>query len=319
MHTIVFTCILLAFTTACNAKVATQSPAAPIISKDTSNANTSSADRRAESSSISVQEMLISGPSQLKMHSLAMISQGHIKGQIDESYLPGFKACSEDKSPAVRSMVARLLGQQFAKGKLSSNIEAEALMIKLAKDKYSDVRYNAIYHGLTQVEHKSPELIEVLVDIAAKDKQPSLEDRIVISLAGYKPQVIKILDQKLLNENALAYYEVYEVLTGETPKNAEHFLDMPSSRPRLFIFNSPRGDPTRVKAELVMELKDAGISSPNVIASGDGANFALMIKTRIIKDGIAVEKHFSGDGKFNISQQIWLTPEIEAQIDTLQK
>ena len=43
---------------------------------------------------VSVKEMLISGPPQLKMHSLAMITQKRIPGTIDASYLDAFAACS---------------------------------------------------------------------------------------------------------------------------------------------------------------------------------------------------------------------------------
>ena len=43
----------------------------------------------------------------------------------------------------------------------------------------------------------------------------------------------------------------------------------------------------------------------------------LLVKTYITKERIAVEKNFSGEGRFKISQQMWLTPEMEATMERL--
>ena len=45
---------------------------------------------------ISLQEMLVIGHSGLKLHSLAMITQGKATDGVDESFLPGFKATLQD-------------------------------------------------------------------------------------------------------------------------------------------------------------------------------------------------------------------------------
>ncbi len=270
-------------------------------------------------STISIQEMLVMGPPQLKLHSLAMITQGNLPGEVDESYLPGLKVCSEDSALPVRSVTARLLGEYFIQGKANPNPEAIELLIKLSKDESSDVRYNAVYYGLTQVEDKSDEIINCLIDIATSDREQMLYERIAESLQKNHEKVTSILNQKLEDENNIAIYEIYEDLTGQKPTNADKYLDMPSSRPHLFIFSGEGTDAEAYKTELENTLKTEGIENPDVRVSGMGENYVLLLKTHITKDYLSVEKIFANHPKFKITQDMWLTPKLEIQIDAMQK
>ncbi len=268
---------------------------------------------------ISVQEMLVSGPPQLKLHSMAMISQGNIPGEVDESFLPGFKVCSEDSALPVRSITAQLLGRYFVQGQESPNPEAVELLIKLSKDDSSDVRYKAVYHGLTQISDKSDEMLTRLIDIATTDRTQSLYDRIVESLQADHERVAAILDQKLMDGSDIAVYEIYEDLTGNEPANADKYLEMPSSRPRLFILSGDGSDPEAGKADLEKTLKAAGLESPDVRISGEGENYVLLLKTFMTKDYLTVENAFANHPKYSITQEMWLTPELEIQIEDMQK
>jgi hypothetical protein len=265
---------------------------------------------------ISMQEMLLSGPPQLKMHSLAMISNGSIKDDIDESYLPGLKACSEDASAPIRGIAARVLGEHFVKNQEHPNPDAMELLGKLANDDAADVQFNAVYYGLTQVKYKTPELVEQLIDIASTNRKESLQDQIIVSLANYQPQAAEILDKKLTGENAIAYYEIYEEFTGKVPTNAEKFQNMPSSRPRMFIFKA-KGDAQTSKTELEKELRGAGLENPTVRISGKDENYSLLVKTYLTKDYKAVEKAFSNNTEFRIIQSMWLTPELEVMLERM--
>ncbi len=268
---------------------------------------------------ISIQEMLVSGPPQLKMHSLAMLTQSNIPDPVDGSYLPGFTVCAEDISSPIRSIAAKLLGQYFIQGKESPNPEALALLIKLAKDESPDVRFNAVYHGLSQIKNKSKETIAFLIEFAAANRQPEIIERIAESMKNNQKEACEILDKKLAEGDNVAIFEIYEDLTGKPPYNTDKYLDMPSSRPRMFIFKGAGGNAEDFKAELEDELKAVGITNPTVHISGLGENYVLIVKTYITKEGMAVEKNFSKDGKFQITQQMWLTPELEIQIDAMSK
>ncbi|RKX46102.1 MAG: hypothetical protein DRP64_03725 [Verrucomicrobia bacterium] len=268
---------------------------------------------------ISLQEMLVIGPSGLKLHSLAMITQGKAKDGVDESFLPGFKVCSEDSATPVRSVTARLLGQHFVEGKETPNPEAVSLLIKLGQDESSDVRYSAVYHGLTQIQNKSPETVELLIDVAVSNREQGLYERIIQSLEGDREQVVRILDKKLKDGDDIATYEIYEDLAGKKPAGAEKYLDMPSSRPKMFIFKGGGDDAEAFKAELESELDSIGIEALEPSISGVGENYVLLLKTYLTKDRIAIEEAFADHGKFKITQEMWLTPKLEIQIDAMRQ
>ncbi len=268
---------------------------------------------------ISLQEMLVIGHSGMKLHSLAMITQGKAKSGVDESFLPGFKVCAEDSATPVRSVAARLLGEHFVAGKETPNAEAVALLVKLARDESADVRYSAVYHGISQIKNKSDAVIELLIDVATTNREQGLYERIAGSLKDEQEKTAAILDKKLADGNNIVYFEIYESLTGKLPATAEKYLEMPSSRPRMFIFKGAAGDAEAFKAELETELKTAGLENPELVVSGTDENYVLLLKTYLTKDYKAVEKAFSGEGKFAVIQEMWLTPELEIQIDAMHK
>ncbi len=272
-----------------------------------------------EPKTISIQEMLVIGNSGMRLHSLAMITQGKVKEGIDESFLPGFKACSEDTATPVRSVAARIMGQNLLQGMEEPNPEAVALLVNLAQDESADVRFNAVYHGLAQLEEKSDEIVALLLDVAASNREHSLYEQIAQSLESHRKAAIRLLNEKLESGDSIAIYEIYEDMTGTSPPNNDLFLDMPSSRPKVFIFKSNDTDAEAFKAELTDALHAAGIASPDLHISGVGANYVLMLKTYLTKDRLAVEKTFADHGSFKITQDMWLTPELEIQIDAMRQ
>ncbi len=268
---------------------------------------------------ISIQEMLVSGPTQLKLHSLAMIAQGNVTGEIDSSYLPGLKACSEDPALPLRSVTAQILGQHFVQNKETPNPKAVTMLKKLAQDDESYVRYNAVYYGLSQIQNKSDDIISLLIDVASENRENDLVNRIAESLQADQNRVAKIMDKKLQTGDNVEVFEIYKDLAGKKPANTEKYLDMPSSRPHLFIFNISGSDPEASKTELLKQLKSIGIENPNLTVSGTGENAVLLLKTYITKDYLAVEKEFESNPEFKIAQAMWLTPEMEAQIQKMKK
>jgi hypothetical protein len=260
--------------------------------------------------------MLVSGPTQLKMHSLAMISQNNVKGAIDESYLPGLTVCAEDPNDPLRIISAELLGKHFIQGKEEPNPEAVALLIKLAADKSSHVRYNAAYQGLCQIKTKSDEILSLLIDLASKDKD--LSGKIAESVKPDVNRVVKILDEKLKGGNNVAAYEVYQELTGEEPPYSEKYLNVPSSLPRLFVFKSAEADLAKFQSDLEKALKAAGIDQPGLSRSGSENNQVVLLKTYLTKDRLIVEKDFSKHPELAFMQSMWLTPQLENQLKSVE-
>ena len=261
---------------------------------------------------ISVQEMLISGPIQLKMHSLAMILQNKIDGEIDESYLPGLKACANENAVPLRSITAQVLGKYYIQNKETPNPDAVALLKKLAKDESSYVRYNAVYHGLIHIQKKSDSIIGLLIESAGAD-QDQLLPCIAEALKPNQAQVAKVLDQKLAKENNIAIFEIYKELSGKEPSHTEKYLEMPSSLPRLFVFDAKATETT--KPQLQQALEKAGLKNPSLKQSDGEGNSVLLLTTYLTKDRLIVEKEFADQ----FMQSMWLTPAMEIQLNKLKQ
>ncbi len=281
--------------------------------------NTATNIQPGKSQPTSIQEMLAIGPSPLKLHSLAMITQGKVTGDIDDSFLPAFKACVDDPVTPVRNMTAKLLGEHYVVGKETPNPDAVALLLKLARDEASDVQFSAIYHGLSQVKNKSDEIVEQLIEAAADNREQMLYERITESLADNTDQVARLLDAKLKNLNSIDYYEIYPDLTGRKPTNAEKYLDMPSSRPKVFVIGSSIEDAAASKEDLEKLIRSGGIENPDAQLTSWGKGYSLMLKTYITRDNETAKALLTDHDKFKISQELWLSPALEIQIEAMQK
>lgn len=264
---------------------------------------------------VSVKEMLISGPPQLKMHSLAMITQKRIPGTIDASYLNAFAACSTNSMAPIRSITARILGEYFIQDQTNPEVRALEMLLTLAQDANADVRFSAVALGLCKLQSMTPEVLKTLITIATTDRRAPLLEAIQNTVADL-PESKQYLEKKLQSQADIAYYELYRELMDDEPIHTAAYLDLPSSRPRLFVFSTGNAEPQTAALELQRQLKEIGIEH-NLIQSNDPqATSMLMLKTFITKEYIEVEKHFTNHDQFPITQALWVTPEIEVQLQT---
>lgn len=264
---------------------------------------------------VTVKEMLIGGPPQLKMHSLAMIIQKQIPGTVDASYLDAFEACSTNSIASIRSITARILGEYFIQDQINPDTRAVEILLALAKDSNADVRFSAAALGLCKLQSMTPEVLSTLITIATTDRRAQLLEVIETTIADL-PQCKQYLENKIQNQADIAYYELYRELIDSDPIHAAAYLDLPSSRPRLFVFSTYNADSKTAAIELQRQLKQIGIDH-NLIQSNDPqATSMLMLKTFITKEYIEVEKHFSNHEQFPITQTFWVTPEIDIQLQT---
>ena len=264
---------------------------------------------------VSVKEMLISGPPQLKMHSLAMITQKRIPGTIDASYLDAFAACSTNSMAPIRSITARILGEYFIQDQTNPETRALEILLTLAQDANADVRFSAVALGLCKLQSMTPEVLKTLITIATTDRRAPLLEAIQNTIADL-PESKQYLENKLQSQADIAYYELYRELMDDEPIHAAAYLDVPSSRPRLFVFSTGNAESQTAALELQRQLKEIGIEH-NLIQSNDPQTTSmLMLKTFITKEYIEVEKHFTNHDQFPITQALWVTPEIEVQLQT---
>lgn len=269
---------------------------------------------------ISIQTMLTTGSTPMKMHALSTISRGKIKGQIDATFLPGFKACAKDESNVIRSLAASMLGRFFIKNVDTPNPEAVIILEQLALDGAADVRFNALYHGLTEIQNKSDQLIRALIDAAAINREEELYEKIIASLGSNKALSSAYLDDKLREGSSIAYYEIYKDLMGERPSEANKYQDQPSSQPQLYVFTTKNDNKEEAASRLANWTTKLGIESYNVEVSGYAGQRVLLLTTYITRDNESVMKHIPEINEdFEFLQKFWLTSKLSTEIELVRR
>lgn len=162
-------------------------------------------------------ETLMSGSSEERLKALNTILQDRIALIMDDSFVAAFKNCAEDKDPQVRVQTTIIAGAKWVWEAQEQNAEAIQLMLKLSKDEHRDVRYNAVYYGLSTVRMKSDDVIRRLLELAFEDREWNLFHRIEWGLRDDRERVATMLTDYISGEDETkseAAREVFEQLTG---------------------------------------------------------------------------------------------------------
>ena len=130
-------------------------------------------------------ETLRTGDSEARYQALTKI--GHNQKWVEilnDSFLPVLQTVSVDPDRRVRNEVASLAGYRWlwvtpAQPQDPSVIE---LMLQLSADSDRQVRYNAVYYGLSAVRDKSEPVVRRLIQLATTDPDTDLFGRIAWSL-----------------------------------------------------------------------------------------------------------------------------------------
>lgn len=194
-----------------------------------------------------LREVLMSGSSDERFQALQTILEKRIALIMDDSFLAAFAKCAEDTNPRVRVQTTIIAGHRWIwEAPQDQHPEAMRLMLKLSKDDDRDVRFNAVYYGLSTVREKSDEIIERLLEMAFADREPNLFHRIEWGLRNDRERVAKMLNEYIAGkdkDDARAAREVFKQLTEAEP-------------PPLATAMAP-SDPLRSIAGFVMEFRSA--------------------------------------------------------------
>ena len=106
----------------------------------------------------SVKDMLISGPSPIKLHALAMITQGKINDELDSSYLEAFEKCIEEESIPIKLTIAKILSKNYVADLPSVDPKTIEILLKLSNDENVLVSQTAITEGLMKINSKTKEI-----------------------------------------------------------------------------------------------------------------------------------------------------------------
>ncbi len=128
---------------------------------------------------------------------------------LDDSLLPVLLAASTDPDRRVRNEVVRTVGGRWVWSAPQQDPNAIELMLKLSTDSDRDVRYNAVYYGLSVVRDKSETVVRRLVEMALADHENNLYGRIVWGLRGFSKGPPDVVGRVLAEEFGRAKTDVH--------------------------------------------------------------------------------------------------------------
>jgi RNA polymerase sigma factor (sigma-70 family) len=172
-----------------------------------------------------IRQALATGDKRQRLEALDEILRERIGLIMDDSYVDAFAACAKDKDPAVRKQVCRTLGQAVWGFEGARKPDAIGVILELSEDDDFDVRYQAVYFGLSQVpQERRDDVLRRLLAMAMTERNSprgrSLYARIVWGVGRDRSSAAQILDEYLRGTDAnraRAAREIYKDMTGRTP------------------------------------------------------------------------------------------------------
>ena len=110
----------------------------------------------------SIKDVLLNGPAPMKLHALAMITQGKINDELDESYLEAFEKCVQEDSIPVKLTIAKILSKYYVDDSNNISQKTVSLLIALSKDENNLIAETAITEGLMKLEKKNKEIKQII-------------------------------------------------------------------------------------------------------------------------------------------------------------
>lgn len=165
-----------------------------------------------------IKNILQTGSSLQRKEAQQLIMKERITPIMDDSFISAFAACANDPDAGVRSDAARLIGGRWIWEVPVQSSEAIELMLRLSQDSDREVRYNAVYYGLSVVQNKNEIIIRRLLEMAFDDREPNLYGRIAWGLRGSRDITARLLNEYMAGDNsrfAQCAKEIYEDMTTE--------------------------------------------------------------------------------------------------------
>jgi len=175
-----------------------------------------------------IREELKSGDSAARRELLRQIQGEAITLIMDDSFLDAFASCAQDEDAGVREQVATLVGGHWVWSAKQQSPKAIDLMLQLSRDPVREVRYDAVYFGLSTVRNKSEEVVARLLEMAYEDREWNLFGRITWGLGPDRAIAKRLLERDMdrLDEDprtAVAAFQIYADITGSPAPRPERF------------------------------------------------------------------------------------------------
>jgi hypothetical protein len=225
-----------------------------------------------------IKRALAEGSSEERKRTMEKISRGGIVLIMDDTFIPAFAACARDADAGTRRNAAITVGGNWIWHAKQQSPEAIRLMLQLSQDPDNEVRYAAVYYGLSTVRGKSDEVIRRLVEMHVKDGEGNNRSRIEWGLSSgpneERDKTASILAEYLNDPDPKVVAEAAAWYRGLTHN--------PS--PGITGVSTAKSMDTNAMAEIRMRLEPA--FRPFVLKLADGQE--LLLSTR---DNVALGKN----------------------------
>ena len=267
-----------------------------------------------------IKEKLASGDSKTRKETLHFIGKNSLTLIMDDSFIEAWAACAKDPDPEIRREVARTFGNRWIWSQKNQNPGAIELMLRLSHDEDRNVRYKAVYFGLSTVWEPSDAVMRRLLQIAMTDHEHNMYGRVQWAVKRHPEKAARILesymnDYETNHETAVRAFQIYKNMTGKQPPNPDRFKgEEVQDALRYLIVIGDQGD---------FKPKDEHEFAAEVESSLDKNIEANLMKTKITKDGIvgflvvqgtgakdAVKEMIKKNPKLALLQVEYATPEV---------
>ena len=146
---------------------------------------------------------LTRGDSPSRLQLLRKMMRDRIPLILDDKFQAAFTAAVNDESPEVRDLAVILMGMRW---NVTDHPETLQTMMRASKDPNPQVRYNAVYYGLSNYRGDDDAVGERLVEMATNSRDPNLQQRIHWGLRTQlnRPDLLKQAELEALTSSSVA-------------------------------------------------------------------------------------------------------------------
>jgi hypothetical protein len=169
-----------------------------------------------------IRGVLRDGNSAARREILELIQDERIGLIMDETFVPAFAAAAEDEDMKVRKLATRVVGSRWVWGSTNQSAGAIDLMMRSSRDADREVRYDAMYYGLSTVAKRSDEVVERMIEMVMLDGMDdrNFRQRVTWSLKNEKETVRRALEKWIRGDDVvkgLFAYGFHSDFLGERP------------------------------------------------------------------------------------------------------
>lgn len=160
-----------------------------------------------------VRTALREGDSAARIAVLNRIRDEKLATAMDDSYLDDLAAAAKDPEPEVRARLASFVGGLWIWNAGLHRISDPAvdLVLRLSRDPHGEVRYQAIYYGLSTYRGERDDVLERLVELAFDPSESRNHDRVGWALERCGERLATRLEVDLASEDTARARAAYEL------------------------------------------------------------------------------------------------------------